>query len=141
MEAEETTKSLGAHALLSEASSVAVEEYLQLTRGSIRLGDNAHHNRPQSHVALFRGICVWGGNAELDYLDTVASVFTLPGRIAKKLFSQKKPKTKTIIQSIDGIVKEGEMLLVLGRPGSGATTLLKTLAGMTETYHGWKGEV
>jgi ATP-binding cassette subfamily G (WHITE) protein 2 (PDR) len=33
------------------------------------------------------------------------------------------------------------MLLVLGRPGSGSTTLLKTLAGITESFHGWSGSV
>ncbi|KAH9212020.1 P-loop containing nucleoside triphosphate hydrolase protein, partial [Leptodontidium sp. 2 PMI_412] len=27
----------------------------------------------------------------------------------------------------------------LGKPGSGCTTLLKTLAGMTESFHGWSG--
>lgn len=37
-----------------------------------------------------------------------------------------------ILRGCDGLVKAGEMLLVLGRPGSGCSTLLKTLAG--ETY-------
>jgi ATP-binding cassette subfamily G (WHITE) protein 2 (PDR) len=32
-------------------------------------------------------------------------------------------------------------LLILGRPGSGCTTLLKTLAGMTESFHGWSGVI
>jgi ABC-type hemin transport system ATPase subunit len=36
---------------------------------------------------------------------------------------------KTILNSFDGVVKSGEMLVVLGRPGSGCSTLLKTLMG------------
>jgi ABC-type multidrug transport system ATPase subunit len=38
-------------------------------------------------------------------------------------------------------VREGEMLLVLGRPGSGCSTLLKSLCGLTDEYLGWQGEV
>jgi ABC-type uncharacterized transport system fused permease/ATPase subunit len=39
-----------------------------------------------------------------------------------------KPALKPILDSSSGCVKPGEMLLVLGRPGSGCTTLLKMLA-------------
>lgn len=38
------------------------------------------------------------------------------------------PKQKTIIDSIYGLVKPGEMLLLLGRPGSGCSTLLRAAA-------------
>lgn len=46
-----------------------------------------------------------------------------------------------ILHGITGFVAEGEMLLALGRPGSGCTTLFKTLAGFTTTFRGWSGEV
>lgn len=39
-----------------------------------------------------------------------------------------------ILQDFDGLVMPGEMLLVLGRPGSGCSTLLKTLAGDTHGF-------
>lgn len=42
------------------------------------------------------------------------------------------PKLRVdILHGFDGIVSSGEMLLVLGNPGSGCTTLLKSLAGQT----------
>jgi ABC-type multidrug transport system ATPase subunit len=48
---------------------------------------------------------------------------------------------KTILYSMDGCVKEGEMLLVLGKPGSGATTMLKTIAGETRGYASISGGI
>jgi ABC-type multidrug transport system ATPase subunit len=40
-----------------------------------------------------------------------------------------KGPEKTILNEFDGVLKSGEMLVVLGRPGSGCSTLLKTLMG------------
>ncbi|KAJ5751819.1 hypothetical protein N7520_008736 [Penicillium odoratum] len=45
-----------------------------------------------------------------------------------------KPPQKNIIVNSHGCVKPGEMLLVLGRPGSGCTTLLKLLANRRGGY-------
>jgi ATP-binding cassette subfamily G (WHITE) protein 2 (SNQ2) len=38
------------------------------------------------------------------------------------------PKPKTILHKFDGAAKAGEMVLVLGRPGSGCSTFLKVIA-------------
>ncbi|WKT52709.1 AAA ATPase domain [Fusarium oxysporum f. sp. vasinfectum] len=38
------------------------------------------------------------------------------------------PEGKTILNGFSGVVKPGEMLLVLGRPGSGCSTFLRTVA-------------
>lgn len=45
-----------------------------------------------------------------------------------------KPSLRTIVDGSSGCVKPGEMLLVLGRPGSGCTTLLKMLANKRKGY-------
>jgi ATP-binding cassette subfamily G (WHITE) protein 2 (PDR) len=42
-------------------------------------------------------------------------------------FGKKRPKQ--ILHGFDGLIKGGELLIVLGRPGSGCSTLLKTLCG------------
>jgi ABC-type multidrug transport system ATPase subunit len=55
-------------------------------------------------------------------------------RIPQAILARRHPPLKTILYSMDGLVKEGEMLLVLGKPGAGATTLLKTISGNTESY-------
>lgn len=48
---------------------------------------------------------------------------------------------KTLIDNSHGCVKPGEMLLVLGRPGSGCSTLLKQLANKRDGYAEVTGEV
>lgn len=48
---------------------------------------------------------------------------------------------KTIIEGSNGCVKPGEMLLVLGRPGAGCTTLLKMLANKRLGYAEVDGDV
>ncbi|THX93928.1 ABC drug exporter AtrF [Aureobasidium pullulans] len=52
-----------------------------------------------------------------------------------------KPQERTILSDFSGTIKPGEMLLVLGRPGSGCTTLLKTLANQRAGYTSIDGEV
>ncbi|OAL44734.1 hypothetical protein IQ07DRAFT_521429 [Pyrenochaeta sp. DS3sAY3a] len=54
---------------------------------------------------------------------------------------RQKPALKTILESSTGCVRPGEMLLVLGRPGSGCTTLLKMLANKRKGYSEVDGEV
>lgn len=48
--------------------------------------------------------------------------------------ARNKAPLKTILDRSFGCVKPGEMLLVLGRPGSGCTTLLKMLANKRKGY-------
>lgn len=54
---------------------------------------------------------------------------------------KKKPPIRQILQNSHGCVKPGEMLLVLGRPGSGCTTLLKLLSNRREGYRNVTGDV
>ncbi|CAO3699192.1 hypothetical protein G6F70_002364 [Rhizopus microsporus] len=49
--------------------------------------------------------------------------------------------TKVIIKDLTGFVKEGEMLLVLGRPGAGCTTLLRIISNMRGSFTAIKGTV
>ncbi|CAI7593159.1 unnamed protein product [Penicillium pancosmium] len=49
------------------------------------------------------------------------------------LFNKKKSK-RSILKDVSGQVRPGEMLLVLGRPGSGCTSLLRVLSNDRETF-------
>jgi ABC-type multidrug transport system ATPase subunit len=57
--------------------------------------------------------------------ENVISQFNILQQIKE---GRQKPELKTILDNSFGSVRPGEMLLVLGRPGSGCTTLLKMLA-------------
>ncbi|KAI9499314.1 ABC-2 type transporter-domain-containing protein [Zychaea mexicana] len=52
-----------------------------------------------------------------------------------------KGTKKTILRGLTGFCREGEMLLVLGRPGSGCTSLLKILANMRQQYTDVEGDI
>lgn len=90
---------------------------------------------------LFENLQVFGMGTGATYQNTVGLGLQSPITALKKLIRHTKNPEKTILHGIDGVVREGQMLLVLGRPGSGCTTLLKTLAGFTEGYHRWDGSV
>ncbi|KAG6291388.1 hypothetical protein E4U09_003956 [Claviceps aff. purpurea] len=55
--------------------------------------------------------------------------------------SRREPPLKTILDNSHGCVKPGEMLLVLGRPGSGCTTLLNLLTNKRRGYEKVSGDV
>ncbi len=54
--------------------------------------------------------------------------------IFNKLTGRGKRKIQ-ILRDFEGLVHSGEMLVVLGRPGSGCSTLLKTISGETHGFY------
>jgi ABC-type multidrug transport system ATPase subunit len=117
--------------------SLAMDEYLNLVNHS----NHSSQSSSNHGNAIFKDVTVWGSDSESEFLETVTNIFLAPVTLLQKIFSSKKPLEKTILHRINSIIQKGEMLLVLGRPGSGCTTLLKTLSGFTETFHGWNGEI
>ncbi|KAJ0417268.1 ABC-2 type transporter-domain-containing protein [Aspergillus carlsbadensis] len=77
-------------------------------------------------------------SAEAAVQENFLSQFNVP-QLMKE--SRNKPPLRTILSDSHGCVKPGEMLLVLGRPGSGCTTLLKMLANQRLGYKTISGDV
>jgi ATP-binding cassette subfamily G (WHITE) protein 2 (PDR) len=75
-----------------------------------------------------RNVTVRGTGSALNLQKNVGSVLMAPIRFSENFSFGKKP-SKTIIRDFDVLMKNGEMLIVLGRPGSGCSTLLKTMTG------------
>ena len=48
---------------------------------------------------------------------------------------------RDLIHDFSGVVRDGEMLLVLGRPGSGCSTFLKAITNKRESFADVEGEV
>src|SRR5207244_117240 len=105
------------HGSGQEPVCAAVEEYLRLAEGGRHLssaGTETHEN----NVALFTDVSVWGVEAGLTYQETIVSHWFTLASFLYSLLSHRKSAKKVILRGIDGIVREGEMLLILGRPGS-----------------------
>ncbi|KAH0522825.1 hypothetical protein TsFJ059_006614 [Trichoderma semiorbis] len=77
---------------------------------------------------LFRNLDVFGSGSAIQLQNTVGSVLTAPLRLGE-FFSFGKKEPKHILHNFNGLVKSGELLVVLGRPGSGCSTLLKSICG------------
>jgi ATP-binding cassette, subfamily G (WHITE), member 2, PDR len=75
---------------------------------------------------VFKNLRVSGKGSAINLQSNVGSALMAPFRLRE---SFTKGSEKIILNSFDGVVKSGEMLVVLGRPGSGCSTLLKTLTG------------
>lgn len=80
----------------------------------------------------FKDLNVSGSGAASTFQSNVASVFMIPFRLREYVTLGKRPESK-ILHNLEGLTEPGEMLLVLGRPGSGCSTFLKTVAG---EHHG-----
>ncbi|KAJ1754521.1 ATP-binding cassette transporter snq2, partial [Coemansia sp. RSA 1824] len=58
-----------------------------------------------------------------------------------KLMSKSGDKHRLLLKNMSGVVEDGEMLLVLGRPGAGCSTLLRVLGNHRKTYRRIDGSV
>lgn len=76
----------------------------------------------------FKNLNVSGSGNVVNLQSDFATVFMLPFRLREYVNFGPKPEKK-ILRNFNGVVKSGEMLIVLGRPGSGCSTLLKTISG------------
>lgn len=76
----------------------------------------------------FRNLDVFGSGDAIQLQKTVGDILLTPLRIGE-FFSFGKKEPKHILNNFNGLVKSGELLVVLGRPGSGCSTLLKSICG------------
>ncbi|KAL7423778.1 Multidrug resistance protein [Cryptotrichosporon argae] len=94
------------------------------TKGLLDLGNGKGR---QSGLA-YRRLSVHGYGSDADYQKTVGNLPMYLAQTVRDLVGNRKRKVQ-ILSGLDGVLESGEMLVVLGPPGSGCTTLLKTIAG------------
>lgn len=73
--------------------------------------------------------------------DAFVDFFNVPATIFHLFGWGKKGREVDILRDLHGVVKPGEMVLVLGRPGSGCTTFLKVISNQRYGYTKIDGEV
>lgn len=88
---------------------------------------------PRVAGVAFQNLNVFGHGSPTDYQKSVGNVILKIPSLFGKLFGYGQNKID-ILQNLDGLVHSGEMLAVLGPPGSGCSTLLRTLAGDTHGF-------
>lgn len=94
----------------------------------------------------FQNLNVHGFGTATDYQKDVGNVWLSYANDVRNVIASNKQRID-ILQNFDGIVRQGEMLVVLGPPGSGCSTLLKTIAGEMngiyvedDSYFNYQGE-
>lgn len=85
--------------------------------------------QPQRASVVFKNLNVSGTGSALQLQETVGSVLKAPLRPGNFFSFARSTPHKRILRDFDGVLKSGELLMVLGRPGSGCSTFLKTICG------------
>ena len=83
---------------------------------------------PQRSVGIsFRNLHVYGFGSPTDYQKTVGNIILSVSSLFRWMMGSGKQRIN-ILKDFNGLIESGEMVLVLGRPGSGCSTLLKTIS-------------
>ncbi|KAF8321131.1 putative ABC multidrug transporter [Clavulina sp. PMI_390] len=86
----------------------------------------------------WKDLWVRGVGATAVYGQTMGSIFNPVAQLRDK---RRVAALEARLRGFNGVLKSGEMALVVGRPGSGCTTFLKTLANFRDGFAGIDGEV
>ena len=132
LERKDTVDEMGMEDPAFDPTSDRFDHY-KWARKLMKLLDKEGLPRPPSMGVSFRDLNVSGTGSALQYQDTVASLLTAPLRLNELLF--KRSPERHILHDFNGLIRSGELLIVLGRPGSGCSTFLKSLCG---ELHGLK---
>lgn len=91
--------------------------------------------RMEPQGIAFADLSVSGSGTHLQVQQSVATALLLPFKLAAgAMFARRSgaASRRRILHHVDGLLQSGELLLVLGRPGSGCTTLLKSMCGLLD---------
>ncbi|KAI9818834.1 MAG: hypothetical protein M1827_007655 [Pycnora praestabilis] len=133
-------------------SGSEIEEQAEIERLMSRMFGKgrqaASEEEKTRHVGVvFRNLTVKGMGLGAALQPTNGDVFLGLPRLLKNLITQGPrkaagaPPVRTILNKFTGCIRPGEMLLVLGRPGSGCSTFLKVLGNQRFGYEHIDGDV
>jgi hypothetical protein len=84
----------------------------------------------------FQDLHVFGWGTPTDFQKDVGNIWLALPTMVRRLFASKVGQTRIdILHQFDGLIRPGEMCVVLGPPGSGCSTFLKTISGHTNGLH------
>ncbi|TDZ32326.1 Brefeldin A resistance protein [Colletotrichum spinosum] len=123
-----------------------VERLMSRIFGQARQQQSEEEKTRHSGV-VFRDLTVKGVGLGASLQPTVGDVFLGLPRKIKMLLTHgpkaafAKPPVRELISHFDGCVRPGELLLVLGRPGSGCSTFLKAFCNQRDGFEAVEGNV
>lgn len=102
----------------------------------VRLSESDPKSAPSRALGVaYRNLNVFGWSSGAESQPTVTTqILNSVVSLVRKVGANQESNRVDILRDFEGVVSEGEMLLVLGPPGSGCSTLLKTLAGDTAGF-------
>lgn len=129
----------------SENEQAEVERLMSRMFGRDRK-ENSEEEKTRHVGLVFKNVAVKGMGLGAALQGTLSDPFLVLPRLFKKLAGRgakvtSKPPIRTILDDFTGCVRPGEMLLVLGRPGSGCSTFLKIMANQRFGYESVDGDV
>ncbi|OGE56227.1 hypothetical protein PENARI_c003G04364 [Penicillium arizonense] len=110
-------------------------DHYKWARMMLKLMDKEGVPVRKSTGVVWENLNISGSGAALQYQKNVGSVPLAPFRPQEYLSCGRRAPQKKILRNFDGVLESSELLIVLGRPGSGCSTFLKTISG---ELHGLK---
>lgn len=114
-------------------------DHYKWARMMLKLMDQEGVPLRKSTGVVFENLNISGSGSALQYQTNVGSVPLALFRPQDYISCGKRATQKRILTDFDGLLKTGELLIVLGRPGSGCSTLLKSLSGELHGLNVGKG--
>ena len=139
-------------ALSRQTTQSVAEEQAEINRLMSRMFGRTRQEQSEEektkHVGVvFKHLTVKGMGLGAALQPTFGDIFLGLPRLLRNIFTKGprrgagKPPIKTIINDFSGVIKPGEMCLVLGRPGSGCSTFLKVIGNQRFGYESVDGDV
>ncbi|KFA79185.1 hypothetical protein S40288_02404 [Stachybotrys chartarum IBT 40288] len=104
------------------------------------LASNGSATSERSAV-VFEKLSIQSSGAGVQAAPTVWTTLKSWGNLLNPMSYGGQKPSRTLLHGFSGSIDSGEMLLVIGKPGSGCTTFLKSLANMHEEYESVHGTI
>ena len=97
----------------------------------LRASDNDYYKNVSLGLA-YKNLSAFGESSDVVYQTTVLNILQKTTESIYRKLRKERPGDKfTILKPMSGLLKPGTLNVVLGKPGSGCSTLLKTLSAST----------
>ncbi|ODQ82162.1 hypothetical protein BABINDRAFT_158812 [Babjeviella inositovora NRRL Y-12698] len=135
------TERLSRHTTRDQPIVIDPEDFdLQLILSLFVKRASAQGIQLRSSSVAFTDVAAYGIDESVSFAPTVGNILNLPGTIIEQIKNRRTPERK-ILHEMAGLAHSGEMVLVLGRPGAGCSSFLKTIGGETAQFTHTSGNV